>query len=125
MPAAEPAFRTAADLISRVRDSSLATPGIYGSNPGGAKHRRTLDGDIEAQAVGFRQCSFPWRARWSPLLDTCSKANRSEQLSANCLELPLKRQHASAHRAGAKFRAYRPRHALNIIRRGRLCWQVL
>ena len=55
MPAAEPAFRTAADLISRVRDSSLATPGIYASNPGRAQHRRTLDGDIEAQAVGFRQ----------------------------------------------------------------------
>ena len=46
MPAAEPAFRTAADLISRVRDQ----PG----NWCGAQHRRTLDGDIEAQAVGFR-----------------------------------------------------------------------
>ena len=77
MPAAEPAFRTAADLISRVRESSLAT-GIYDSNPGGAQHRRMLDGDIEAEAVGFRQCSFPSRARWSPLLETCSKANRSE-----------------------------------------------
>ena len=53
MPAAEPAFRTAADLISRVRESSLAT-GIYDSNPGGAQHRRRLDGDNRAEAVGFR-----------------------------------------------------------------------